>query len=365
MSNLEEEWQSFLDGGENDTKIAPQIKEEIPICPNASDLRISTKVKILFLDTKKINIYKCFWGIPTLHFWEQREGIIKKQIKYTCNTNKEYLDLMDRAKKDNRIKITNIKHFEREMVNTSDDPGGSTFKDISKITVGISNKELINSRIKKKGAFYNCLMLVIRICGDDGIFKEINMKIFNTGKISFPGMLTKVQMETSMKIILDILSQIEERPINFVEDSIETVLINSNFNCGYFINRDKLYNILKFEYKLHSSYDQCSYPGIQCKYFYNESNTENDGRCICRNGCNRKGDGSKEGNCREISFMIFRTGSVLIVGKSDEDLLYKIYNFIKTILETRYKEIYMALNLTDKTKKNLKQPKMKYFYINK
>ena len=43
-----------------------------------------------------------------------------------------------------------------------------------------------------------------------------------------------------------------------VEKQSETVLINSNFTCGYFVNREKLYNRLKFHYKINSAYDPCS-----------------------------------------------------------------------------------------------------------
>jgi hypothetical protein len=45
----------------------------------------------------------------------------------------------------------------------------------------------------------------------------------------------------------------------------------------------------------------------------------------------------------EISFMIFRTGSVLIVGKCNEDVLHEIYEFIRTMLETEYMEIGKCL----------------------
>ena len=34
--------------------------------------------------------------------------------------------------------------------------------------------------------------------------------------------------------------------------------------------------------------------------------------------------------------MIFRTGSVLIVGKCSEEILNDIYNFLKTLLEKEY-----------------------------
>ena len=55
------------------------------------------------------------------------------------------------------------------------------------------------------------------------------------------------------------------------KDDIETVLINSNFSCNYYIDRDILAHRLKYEYNIHVVYDPCSYPGIQCKFYYNEA----------------------------------------------------------------------------------------------
>jgi hypothetical protein len=37
--------------------------------------------------------------------------------------------------------------------------------------------------------------------------------------------------------------------------------------------------------------------------------------------------------------MIFRTGSVLIVGHCDEPVLYKIYDFLKIILRKEYCQV--------------------------
>ena len=60
--------------------------------------------------------------------------------------------------------------------------------------------------------------------------------------------------------------------------------------------------------------------------------------------------------------MIFRTGSVLIVGKCDENVLYIIYDFLKKILIEEYpninqkvKEADMNLTTKDKTKKMRKK----------
>ena len=44
-------------------------------------------------------------------------------------------------------------------------------------------------------------------------------------------------------------------------------------------------------------------------------------------------------NITEVSFMIFRTGSALIVGKCNETLLNEVYIFIKELLQNEYPNI--------------------------
>ena len=43
-----------------------------------------------------------------------------------------------------------------------------------------------------------------------------------------------------------------KKDISYNKNSIENVLINSNFTCGFFINESKLYKILKFKYGIHT-----------------------------------------------------------------------------------------------------------------
>ena len=43
--------------------------------------------------------------------------------------------------------------------------------------------------------------------------------------------------------------------------------------------------ILKMKYNLQPIYDPCSYPGIQCKFYYNSKNDFHDGKCSCCNKC--------------------------------------------------------------------------------
>jgi hypothetical protein len=261
----------------------------------------------------------------------RRQGIVKKQMKFTCDTKEEYLELEARASDVKCIRIDTLKRI--------DNPAGHIkFKYVCKINVGISKKDILCHRSKSKRAFYNCCVLIIRVFFEGG-YKEINAKIFNTGKLSFPGIVSDELMCIAIDGVVQLLRTIYDPDIRHIDDSIETVLINSNFNCGFYINRDKLYTILKNKYNIHVSYDQCSYPGIQCKYFDNQENPSADGVCKCSTKCSKKGTGTGNGECREISFMIFRTGSILIVGKCEEVTIRKIYLFIKELLLTEYDSV--------------------------
>ena len=44
-----------------------------------SPIYISTKTKIAYLN-KPVSIYDAFWNVPVQHYYERKEGVIKKQI---------------------------------------------------------------------------------------------------------------------------------------------------------------------------------------------------------------------------------------------------------------------------------------------
>jgi TATA-box binding protein (TBP) (component of TFIID and TFIIIB) len=187
-------------------------------------------------------------------------------------------------------------------------------------------------RSKKKSAFYNCFVMIVRILVDQ-TYKEFHIKIFNTGKIEIPGIQSETVFQMLLKLVITILQPHIPEHLEYNTDSEETVLINSNFNCGFFINREILYDTLKFKYNIQSIYDPCSYPGIQCKFYYNPDLEHQIGCQISEE------DKKKFKNMKEVSFMIFRTGSVLIVGRCDESVLMIIYEFLKIILNNEYKQI--------------------------
>jgi hypothetical protein len=144
--------------------------------------------------------------------------------------------------------------------------------------------------------------------------------------------------------------------LDYVKNKCETVLINSNFNCGFYINRDKLFDILKYEYRINSNYDACSYPGIQCKFYY----VPDLEGTPAQNGQQPVDPRTKY---YEISFMVFRTGSILIVGKCNEKILNEIYGFIRLVLENEYSRIGILPTANDLLMAKKKNPKLRTRYI--
>jgi hypothetical protein len=142
--------------------------------------------------------------------------------------------------------------------------------------------------------------------------------------------------KTVLTHIINILQPFYEEELTYI-DKNDTVLINSNFNCGFYINREILYDILRNKYNIQAIYDPCSYPGIQCKFYYNNDLDIQNGMQITTE------NKDKYKNVIEVSFMIFRTGSVLIVGMCDEYVLQDIYQFLKALLKAEFKSICVKL----------------------
>jgi len=342
--NINDEWENFKrynEADENDEEYIDQDEIENQLylntsdkelifdnsnsdIPKATEIYISTKTKIAYLSSF-IDLKTIFWLINVIPYAEPSNGVIKKQIKLNSVTVEE-LDYI-------KSKLVNEPYYEEYVMTSIDNPNGRIkFKDIRKISIGVSKKDIMSYRCKRKSAFYNCFVLILRLKVDDN-FKEFHVKVFNTGKIEIPGIQKEEIFQRVLQMIVVILQPYIEEKIYYKPNSDETVLINSNFNCGFFINREILYDILKLKYNIQSIYDPCSYPGIQCKFYYNPDIGIQTGSQISEDNKNIYI------NVMEVSFMIFRTGSVLIVGKCDENVLFIIYDFLKTVLNNEYNKI--------------------------
>lgn len=335
---------------------------EVPIC---EDLYISTKTKVLFLN-QPIDIHKVFWNIPITEYWIPKAGVVKKQIKIVSKNSEEFNEYQK--------KLEGINYYVENIIKQIDNPTARRikFKDERKITIGISKKDIMNCRGKVKNAFYNCFAMILRF-DYEGSFREIHVKVFNTGKLEIPGILNTTLLDIVKGMILEYVQLHVDTPLDFIEnDSEDNVLINSNFNCGYYINRERLHSILRSDrYRIESAYDPCSYPGVKCKFYFNNElgfDTELQKGHVSENDRNMKmnelGDNKKY---TEVSFMIFRTGSCLIVGNCSEKILKFIFEFIKKILTNEYHNINIANNDTEtkikKTKLRKKQVIMTQEYF--
>lgn len=430
--NLDDEWLKFMENSINDNNLSENALDE---CQNSDEskldgevpkcgpLYISTTTKLTYLNTE-IPIYELFWKLPVINYWEAKEGIVKKSIKINCD-NEEQTKALDKNI------LQNNNHSDVMVLKNINEKKGSVlkYKDVRKIDIGLCKKDINSCRKKKKGAFYNCFALIIRIKLED-TFKELHVKVFNTGKLEIPG----IQSVNILYVLLDKLREILVpylgEGLNYKKSSIHTVLINSNFVCGFYINRNKLFDILKYNYNMNSNYDPCSYPGIQCKFYINKINDEHllenmDGKCNCEVQCGKtkfkkikkeKNEldiainnlkkkikkskkkieeckketskkkyrdqceeyeeklkekrveleqlmESKKSNCTEMSFMIFRTGSILIVGHCDEDIVGYLYDFISNLLKKEYFNIKAHGVFKEKQKKNEPKSKKRIVYF--
>ena len=316
--------------------------------PKPSAIYISTQTKIAFLN-QEIHLSEVFWQIPVMQYQCQKDGVIKKQMKVNSHSPAEVDLLEDKIKKEKMM-------VQVDIISKINNPNARKvkFKDVRKINVGLCKKDLLCLRKKKKGAMMNCFVLIIRLRYND-VFKEVHIKVFNTGKLEIPGIQDDAFMIKAIDYLLGVLQPFIKTPLTYEPTKIENVLINSNFSANYYINRDELYNILKYKYKLNTSYDPCSYPGVRSKFYYNEIRPENKGVCKCNHRCGKKGTGKASKNCLEVSFMIFRTGSVLIVGNCDKKVLNIIYNFVINILHTEYECISIGNVINTEFKKKKKK----------
>jgi hypothetical protein len=320
-----------------DLDLDEELDETMPVC---DDLYISTKTKVLFLN-QEIDINNVFWNIPIEEYWRPMECVVKKQMKIVSKTPEEYDELVERLK--------TISYYTENVIKQINNPSARRikFKDERKITIGISKKDIMNCRSKVKNAFYNCFAMILRF-KYQGLFREIHVKVFNTGKLEIPGILNSEILVIVSKMILNILQPHITTTVAFVENKQdENVLINSNFNCGFYINREKLFAILRSEkYGIETSYDPCIYPGIKCKYYFNNDagydKTKQTGNILAEDRGMKKSELSENKKYTEVSFMIFRTGSCLIVGNCSEATLKFIFEFIKDILVAEYSQICVA-----------------------
>jgi hypothetical protein len=233
-------------------------------------------------------------------------------------------------------------------------------------------------RIKKKNVFYNCFAVIMRISYKNQ-FREVHVKIFNTGKLEIPGMFDDEILAITRDMILFFLRlgvpiTKDATTLAYVKDGSDeddfeqNVLINSSFHCGFCIQREKLHNILRgSKYQLDCSYDPCTYPGVKCKFYFNRKigfdKTVQRGFIQEENWMQEDAASGTpiRNSYYEVSIMIFRTGSCLIGGNCTEKVLRFIFHFFAEILHVEYGNIVLQTPGNIEPKKEKKKKLRKRF----
>lgn len=193
---------------------------------------------------------------------------------------------------------------------------------------GFSEKSLIKKRKKKKKKiFYN--QATIHVIQDG---KIMNVKLFNNGRIQITGLKNENQGDKLVKKLLVYFKDFEV-VCDYTEliDS-EIVMINSDFDIGYSIDRQRLHDEI-IDNDIYSSFEPCIYPGVNIKYFINTNNTYS-GICNCEKLCNGKGKGCGDGDCKKVTVAVFMSGKVIITGGSNKSQINESYRFITNFIES-------------------------------
>tara|TARA_B110000285_G_C15121679_1_gene617570 strand:+ start:1049 stop:1792 length:744 start_codon:yes stop_codon:yes gene_type:complete len=193
---------------------------------------------------------------------------------------------------------------------------------------GFSEKLLKKKRKKKKKKiFYNQVTIHVVHGG-----KIMNVKLFNNGRIQITGLKKEEQAPNLVESLIEYFWEFDifEHPVKLINNEI--VLINSDFELGYEIDRETLHEEI-VDYGIYSSYEACIYPGVNIKYYINTTNFEN-GICSCSEMCNGKGTGDGDGNCKKITIAVFKSGSIIITGGQNTNQLEECYRFIKNFIDS-------------------------------
>lgn len=341
MNLVDNEWESFLNTKSLSTSIEKPVNKVSDVgiseIPKTLPLKISNKSYLNYLN-HELDIQKLFWNLPVINFNNLTEGIISLQARIKCETDdqqKEYNRNLNKAISTNKYVAVKC-----AIKMDSDVSYNKKYKEVNYVINGLTNNILLGNYPTK--LFSNCIILYIRIKhADTNEYHEYHIKIVNTGKFKITG----ITDESVIPIIIDkLLTQINtsmnydklsDSYIRFVKR--ELIHINSNTNCGYKLDKFKLQHIFNKTYNIQAKM-QPNYPGIICEYVIE--------------------------NYNRIKFIVFQTGSILIIGGTnkniDNELVVQVYDMLCEIFVKEYNNI--LCNSEVDISKTTQQYKQKNYY---
>ena len=147
--DIENEWENFLVKEDDSIELnneREETKEKDIDIPKCTPIYISTKTNIAYFNTD-IDLKKIFWDIEIMKHDEFKCGIIKKQMKFNSITREEKESIEKMYENENKYKTCDIITHIDTTTSKKD-----TYKDVRKISIGISKKDVLSYRTKKKSS---------------------------------------------------------------------------------------------------------------------------------------------------------------------------------------------------------------------
>ncbi|AYV81850.1 MAG: TATA box binding protein [Harvfovirus sp.] len=201
----------------------------------------------------------------------------------------------------------------------------------------IFKKQTAQKNKKKKKSFYNQITILIRTkkCS-----KGTNIKLFTNGAIQMTGVKSVegmsealTQMFNELKVVKAIVNpkanKIIEKPFVKNRDildiknifDLKICMINSNFDVGFNIDRDKLYDLLNGN-NIECTFDPIIHACVNIKFEHTD---------------------------KTISIFVFESGAVIITGARTGTQIVAAYTFINKYLLKHYNYINKNNTLTNST----------------
>jgi hypothetical protein len=346
------------------------ITKEIPPCPviQEKDLHFSTRTQSMRVNCS-LDIEHIFWNLPVIDYWKPEEGIVKKEMKQIIESKEAYEQYEQRKA---RLFEENPKILFREKVSKHiDNPHArkKKFKDVRKVSIGVIKRDIINAKKRDKNAFSNCFVLYLRFF-HEGAYCENHVKVFNTGEMEIPGVHDYYVLETKIQSLLRrfftpliLSSPIKKLPASEMEtQNINTnidpqppkelhfemnshlesknVLINSDFNCGFYLDRKKVCQVVKGEKYGLDAFIVGDYPGVKCKFYFKNhlpfDYAQQNGKLDVEDHTLSMKALSKSPKYTIVTFTLFRTGTCLISGSCSEKMIWFVFHFVCRLLREEY-----------------------------
>ena len=72
---------------------------------------------------------------------------------------------------------------------------------------------------------------------------------------------------------------------------------------------------------------------VNINYFMNTRN--HSGTCVCSKLCNGKGNVCGDGECKNVTIAVFKSGKIIITGGQNKDQINESYRFITNFIRER------------------------------